>query len=331
MQEHHVTVLGDGAFGTACAILLAHNGYDVTLWCYNSYVAHSINTHHENRKYLPGITLSEKITATDCLERALAHNVIFEAIPMMFLTNILHQAADFFNDDQCWVSLTKGITVNQADTIFLPTDIIETITKNKKTVVVSGPSYAHELTTQQPTGFVVASNDQTAAHIIADMICNDHITAHISADTNGVQMIAALKNVCAIGIGILDGIGYGSNTQALFIMQALEEIKFIFSAYKIPEKMAQETIYGLAGIGDLMLTCFGKKSRNYTFGCAIGRGEPYDAIVAKMGIAPEGVSTLKTIEPLSKKYDVKIPLFLTLRAVVFEKSDVKNLIAQFCK
>ena len=324
-NKHTITILGDGAFGTAFATLLAHNGHEVTLWCNNQHIAQEINATHENKTYLPDITLNASITATSSLEEALHNTIIFQAIPMMFLRSVLEQAQPFFRPDHCFASLTKGIEETNG-TLVLATDIIENISNNTNNVVISGPSYAYELASQQPTGFVIASIDHALACTMKELIQNDFVITTISSDPIGLQIVSALKNICALGIGLLEGTGYHNNTQALFIMQLLEEIKTMLHAFKIPEPIYNKTLYGIGGIGDLMLTCFGKSSRNYKFGYARASGTSYDALVTHMGIVPEGVNTLRIVPCIAQKYALHIPLFTALHDIIFKEKTVQGMI-----
>ena len=318
-SPQQVTVLGDGAFGTAFATLLAHNGHQVTLWCYNQSVADDIRKNQVNSKYLPGIKLSENVIPITSLEKALANDIIFEAIPVPFMRCVLEQCKPYAHADHLWVILSKGI---EQKTVLLPSQIVQTIFQDKISCsALSGPSYAHELAAQQPTGMTIAGQHETVTKI-SQLLSNNYLFLEPSEDLLGVQLVGALKNSVAVAIGLLEGAGYGTNTQVLCMMRMLEEIKQILNVYDCSEK----TLYNFAGIGDLVLTCFGKQSRNYKFGFLMGQHTSYEAAIKMLGLAPEGVNTLSTLKDLAEKHTLEIPLFAQLHEIVFNQGDVEKFV-----
>lgn len=255
-----ITILGDGSWGTAIAILLAHNGFDVTIWCHNHTVAQSIQTEHKNHQYLPKFDLSKKISATTDLRHALTAEIVFEAIPVKFMRSVLEQCKPYAQSNQLWVSLSKGI---ENSTLMLPTQIIQDVLGSQTEVaVVSGPSYAHDLALGQPTGVTVAAERSEAITIIKKNMQNSAFCLEVSRDLLGVQLVGALKNVFALGSGLLEGSGYGANSQALLMMRGLQECEVLLAVLGCKKS----TLYSFAGIGDLTLTSFGGKSRNHKVG-----------------------------------------------------------------
>ena len=320
----NVTVLGDGAFGTAFATLLAHNGHQVTLWCYNKNVAEYILNNHINTKYLPNVQLKKNIIPTTSLEKALRNDFIFEAIPIAFMRSTLEQCKNYVQKNQHWILLSKGIEQKK---LLLPSHIIKDIfSENISCTVLSGPSYAYDLAIQQPTKVMLAGQKELCKEISA-LLTNTYFSLETSEDIIGVQLVGALKNCIAVGVGLLDGAGYGANTQILFIMHMLEEIKIILHAYNCSEK----TMYSFAGIGDIILTCFGKQSRNYKFGQLIGRGNNFEKTIQALEIAPEGINTLQSVQEITQKHMLKLQLLDALHATVFEKSDINKLTNILCK
>lgn len=314
-----ITILGDGAWGTAVATVLAANNHDVTLWCHNPAVATSIEKSHINARYLPNFTLSAKITPTTSLSDALKNKIVFEAIPVQFMRKVLEQCKPYNTQDHKWVSLSKGI---EAETLLFPTQIItDVLGQNTKVAALSGPSYAYDLAKQQPTGLVVASQDQTFTKELKTLLENNYVYPEISNDLLGVQLSGALKNIFALGTGILVGAGYGENTQTLMTMRGLKELE------QLIEKIGaqKETLYGLAGVGDLILTCFGKQSRNYKVGFMIGQGKKLEAILKETGHVPEGVNTLKSIQQLGVKFDIKLPICAKINGIIFDNNPARTL------
>lgn len=326
MKNHKkpLTVLGDGAFGTAVATLLAHNGHTVHLWCHNPDVAIAIAAQRYNSTYLPDIKLSDTIIATTSLEEALKNDIIFEAIPVQFMRSVLEKCQPFAKPTQRWVVLSKGL---ENDTLLLPSEIIKnTLAPDSIIAVVTGPSFARELALQQPTGLCVATHTQELNDEICALLKNEYVYCQPSDDVFGAQIVAALKNVIALAIGIVEGAGYNDNAQALLTLRALDEIKTVLQFVHAQES----TLYGLAGVGDLILTAFGSKSRNHKVGVAIGQGKKLGAILADMKAVPEGVNTLKSLQQLIHSRNLSLPIMSTIYQIVFEHKSVKNLIKMLC-
>lgn len=319
-----ISVLGDGTFGTACATLLAHNGHTVTLWCYNKDVANNIEDHHVNSHYLPHVSLDKKIIPTVSFKTAFQNDLIFEAIPVAYMRSVLEECKSYQTISHRWVTLSKGIEQKKTKSVslLLPTQIVQDIL-GKETIcaAISGPSYAHELAQQLPTGITIASNNKNFCTAIKGLLENDFFSLEISEDLIGVQLVGALKNCIAMGIGLLDGADYGANTQILFMMRALEEIKIILRFYHCPET----TIYSFAGIGDIVLTSFGKQSRNYKFGQLMGQNKKYNDTIKELGIEPEGVNTLQSLYKIIQKNNLALPLFMGLHEIIFHNGNVKKL------
>lgn len=319
-----VTVLGDGAFGTAIAALLAHNGYAVTLWCYNAEVAKAINATAHNIIYAPDIELPKNIYATNDIKEAVANAThIFEAIPVVYLRNVLTLCIPYTRPDTTWVLLSKGI---EETTLFFSSDIVTSLAQKytdfiPPIVVGSGPSFARDILAQQPTGITLASYIKNDADSVAQLLENGYFKTTYTDDILGVQAVAALKNIYAIGMGIMQD-SYTDNTKTLFIMQALAEQKLLLA--KISGDI--ETAYTLAGLGDLLLTCYSNNSRNIQAGKLIAQQYSIEQIGEKLRILPEGIHTLKSIAQLQNKYDIEMPLAHTLYKIVYEHAPKASII-----
>lgn len=320
-----ITILGDGAWGTACAHLLATNGYRVTLWCYNKEVVNAINRTHQNTIYLPNCILPSTIIPTSNIQEALQEAAfIFEAIPIKFLRAIVQQCSPFITKEQPWIILSKGI---ENETFFLPAEIIiETLGFDIPYVVLSGPSFAKDLVHKQPTGVLLASLNVTLAQQIQKIVNNDYFTTEITKDTQGVQLCGALKNVIALLVGILDGAGYSDNTKALAVTKGLQEIAYFIENYG----GSPTTITSLAGIGDTILTALSKQSRNVLVGKQLGQGKPLYDILSSMVHIPESINTLQSLYQLQKK-TFELHLVTALYKVIFEQQPTTLLITTLIK
>lgn len=320
-----ITVLGDGAFGTAFATLLAHNGHTVHLWCHNPDVAIAIAAQHTNSTFLPDIELSKNIVPTTSLQDALKNDVIFEAIPVQFMRSVLEKCQPYAKPSHRWIVLSKGI---ENKTLLLPTEIIKnTVDPKAVTAVVTGPSYARDLAQQQPTGLCVATETQELNDEIIALLKNDFIYCQPSDDVFGVQIAAALKNIIALAIGLLEGANYSDNTQALLLVRSLQELKSLLHFVKSDEA----TLYGFAGMGDLVLTSFGKKSRNHKVGVMLGQGKKLLTILHETKSVPEGINSLRSLQQLIQTHNLTLPIMSTIYEVVLNHGKINDLIKMLCE
>ncbi len=314
-----VAIIGEGAWGTAVATLLAHNGYRVTIWCYNEDVVDQINEGHRNKKFLSDVSLAESIWATADMKEALCDSEwIFEAIPVQFLRSVLQGAKSCFDANQKWVVLSKGI---EQDTLLFPTQIIDDVfgVSVKKTVF-AGPSFAQDVAKKQITAVTVAAPDCQLGQELQQMLANEYFRPYITTDMMGVQVGAALKNVITLGVGMLDGAGYTDNAKAFILTRGLHEM------VQLAQSMGgrQETIYGLSGVGDLVLTAMGSLSRNLEVGKRLGKGQSLDAILKETGYIPEGINTVKSVYQLIKKQNLDLPICRGLYEVIFTDVTIQD-------
>jgi glycerol-3-phosphate dehydrogenase (NAD(P)+) len=313
-----ISILGAGAWGTAVAGLLAENGYRVMLWCREPEVAHAILTTRVNTRYLPGVQLSINVVPVTDLEQACAGTEwIFEAVPVKFLREILHCVKPFYRSDQKWVIMSKGI---EQETLMLPGQIIDDVfgcTVEK--AVFSGPSFAVDLAQKQITGVAIAAQSCEVGMTLQSMLANSYFRPYISLDMIGVQAGGALKNIIAIGIGLFEGAGLKDNAKAFLLTRGLQEM--VELTCMMGGK--KETVYGLSGVGDLVLTAMGKLSRNMLFGKELGRGQSLIHLEQAWGTLPEGVNTVQSVHQLAKRYSLDLPICSGLHDVIFAHKPVR--------
>ena len=266
-MKKQVTVLGAGAWGTAIANLLAHNGHPVLLWCYEENVAYEIKTLGTNFAYLPNIQLNERIMPITSLYEAVSSSTwIFETVPVKFLRGIVTQAQEAVSPQATWVVLSKGI---EHETLLVPTQIIENVLgASTKTAVLAGPNFAKELADKQFTATTIASHDQVILSELYQMLVNHYFRPFSNNDPIGVQVASAIKNVLALAAGICFGSGCKDNTIAYLLTHGLAEIGLIAQHYG----GKAETMYGLSGLGDMILTCNGTLSKNLRAGRLFAQG-----------------------------------------------------------
>jgi glycerol-3-phosphate dehydrogenase (NAD(P)+) len=315
-------MLGDGAWGTAVASLLATNGYEVMLWCNDEQAARSIATTGYNERYLPGVQLSALITPTTDLDAAMRFSPwIFEAIPVKHLRTVLGRTINCFDPQQTWIILSKGI---EQDTLLLPAAIIDDVFGYAtRKVIFSGPSFAHDVVRHQLTAVDLASTDRDASRAMQTMVTNDFFSASLSDDPVGIQVGGAVKNVIALGVGLLDGAGYTDNAQAFLLTKGLHEMVRIAEFFG--GKPA--TLYGLAGVGDLVLTALGKHSKNVAFGRRIGTGQK----MSEQETQPEGVTTVQSVYQLAQQHNLDLPVCNGVYRVLFQNLSVKDMLTDLMK
>lgn len=320
MTSQKITVLGAGRWGTAVASLLAQNGHQVTLWCFEPEVAYDINHTHINRQYFPEFTLNHNITACTDLAQAIDQvTYLVEAIPVAFLRSLVKQTKARLSSTTPWIILSKGI---EEETLHLPTQIIQDeLGKETPVVVFGGPTFAHELMQQQFSAASIASTDASLAHGIIKLLNKNYFVGELSLDPIGVQVGGAVKNVIAIMIGLANGAGHRDNTTAYLLTQALNEMATLIQSMG----GSRETVYGLSGLGDMILTCTGSLSKNLKAGRLIAQGRNLDELKEVFGTLPEGINTVKSVQALTKKYNVSLPLCEKTYNIMFNKQKIETL------
>lgn len=319
----HVTILGDGAWGTACASLLAHNKIPVTLWCYNEDVAQHIAHHQENTTFLPGIKLDTTYIHPTTSHREAIEDAsyVYFAIPVRYLRNVLENCHPYMQSDQMWISLSKGI---EQDTGLLPTHIVTDVASERlHTGVIAGPSFARELANHKPTGFVCATHERAQAQTCINAFSSDYTTLSYHDDVIGTQVGGALKNIYAIASGIIDARINAYNTAALLTTRAFGEMEKISQAYG----GRADTIATLAGLGDLMLTCQSSQSRNQTVGQKIGSDINIQDYLEQVDCVPEGINTIAAMMQVCRERNISAPLIQTMYDIVYNKASSDQLVA----
>ena len=300
-----VGVIGGGSWGTALAALLARKGHEACLWALEPEVAEQIGRSRENVSYLPGINLPETLRSTTDLGTALQDaEIVVSVSPAQFAGRVMAEAAPHIGDDAVIVSASKGIeitTLRRMDEVM--SDILSPAQMDGFTVL-SGPSFAVEVAKETPTAVVVASESRDAALTVQDLFQTQYFRVYTGNDVIGVELGGALKNVIALGAGVAAGLRCGHNTLAALITRGLAEMRRLGVAMGAQAS----TFSGLAGIGDLVLTCTGALSRNRTVGYRLGQGEPLETILGEMSAVAEGVATAHAVHDLATQYGVEMPI-----------------------
>lgn len=314
-----VAVLGSGGWGTALAMLLVENGHDVTLWSYQAEESRHLAETGEN-PLLPGVKLPQGLTYTSDLACVTGCAVVVMATPSFGVRSTAGQVKDLLAPDAILVSVSKGI---EKGTSLRMTQIIREVTEDKWPVVaLSGPSHAEEVARQVPTAVVSACPDQTAAEVIQDLFLNDHFRVYSSSDVIGVELGAALKNVMALCTGCCTGMGLGDNTKAMLMTRGLAEMARLGTALGA----RKDTFAGLAGMGDLIVTCTSMNSRNYRAGILIGQGTPVQEAIQKIGAVVEGYYAVDSARELAAQVGVEMPITLAAYDVLYRGRDPREVL-----
>ncbi|HEU4720610.1 MAG TPA: NAD(P)H-dependent glycerol-3-phosphate dehydrogenase [Gemmatimonadaceae bacterium] len=305
-------VVGAGAWGTALADLLARNGHPVVLWAHEPDVAASINAEHENHRFLSGARLAPAVRATTDLADALdGASLVCLATPSHVLRSIVRRGVAHLARGATICVASKGIEVGSLE---LMSDVVAEEAPGHPIVALSGPSFAAEVVAQQPTAIVAASDDEAASAMVQEAFSNTHFRVYTHDDIIGVELGGSLKNVMAVAAGIVEGVGLGFNSRAALITRGLAEMTRLGNA--LGAKPA--TFAGLAGMGDLVLTCTGSLSRNRAVGVAVGRGATLaEALAGKETIA-EGVTTTRSAHALAAREGVEMPIVATVHRILFD-------------
>lgn len=319
----HIALLGAGSWGTALAIVLADNGYDVKLWARREEHADEINLQHTNKKYLPNIELPHQIHAYSNMAEVVNHvETIVLVTPTKSIRDVLKTLNEQLTQPVSIIHASKGI---EPDSLKRISEIIEEEVDHqfiKSITVLSGPSHAEEVCLRQPTTVTVSSTNTHACEAAQDLFINEYFRVYTNEDIIGVELGGALKNIIALGTGICNGLGYGDNTRAALITRGLAEIT------RLGKQMGANplTFSGLTGIGDLIVTCTSTHSRNWRAGYEIGQGKALTDVLHNMGMAVEGVRTTLAAYQLAQKYKVEMPITTELYHVLFKDKDPKKAV-----
>lgn len=313
-----VSVLGAGGWGTTLAVLLHYNGHNVTLWEYKKSYAKELSKRRENKIYLPGIIIPEEIKITSDLEEStFDKNLIVLAVPSQFLRKVVEKIEYHSIKDTILVSVSKGIEKETLMTMSqMMKDVHHRLSK-EQIGVLSGPSHAEEVSKRIPTAVVAASVEKETSKTIQAVFMNSYFRVYSSTDILGVELGGAFKNVIAIGAGIIDGAGFGDNTKAAIMTRGVAEI----SRLGLVMGARPETFAGLSGMGDLIVTCMSKHSRNRYVGEQIGKGKKLKEVLKSMEMVAEGVETTKSVNQLAAKFKVETPIANEVYQILFEDKD----------
>ncbi len=305
-------VIGDGAMGTVCALLLCEQGVDVTLWGRSADHVNLLGRDRENKKYLAGFALPDALKITnEAIEAFRGAELIVSAVPCQFMRDIWSQLAGNAPREVAIVSVAKGIEVG---TLQLPTAIIKVCLGDVPIACLSGPSIASEVADHKPASLVAASDDEAVAQLVQHAFSTPQLRVYSSTDLIGVEIAGAVKNVIAIAAGICDGIGAGDNAKASLLTRGLVEIARLGEVFHAHP----ETFRGLAGVGDLFTTCVSKIGRNRTAGERIGRGETAKHVLATTTSVIEGIPTTRSVMELATRHHVEMPIVEAVATVLFE-------------
>ena len=317
----NVGVIGAGAWGTTIAELLSKNNSKVLLWAKEQLVAQNINSKHINNVYLPKIKLSKKIKATSSLQDFKNIDFLFVVVPVQFTDNILKKLKNVIKEKCTIINASKGIEVQS---LRLVGDITKKIFSKNKIAILSGPNFAKEIALGNPTASLIAAHNIKHAKLISDLISSKHFRPYLSNDIIGAQICGAMKNVYAIGCGIIVGKKFGENAVASIISRSFSEIKVV--CLKLGGNT--ETLMGLSGIGDLFLTCSSNKSRNFSLGLNLAKGESLESILKSKKTISEGVYTSKAIKKLSNKLKISLPLNDAIYKILYQNKNINKIISE---
>lgn len=298
-----VAVVGAGAWGTALAKLFADKSESVSLWCREDDVAASIRERRVNETFLPGIQLPDGIEPTGALDVAASAELVVLAVPSQFLRGVMEELGPHLGGKQRLVSATKGL---EEDTLLRMSEVIEAVVPgaSRELTVISGPTFAREVAVGEPSAIVAASRAPDAAAAVQARLSGPGFRVYTNEDVVGVEIGGSLKNVMALAVGVATGLGLGYNPRAALMSRGLAEM----SRLAVAMGGRRETLLGLSGVGDLVLTCTGELSRNRTVGVALGKGERLPRILEGMAQVAEGVRTTHAAVALARKHGVDTPI-----------------------
>ena len=309
-----VSVIGAGSWGTALALLLYKNGHDVTVWSYQEEEVRMLSEKREHVSKLPGVKIPEGIFFTADIKEAVEEkDVVVLAVPSIHVRNTAKKINPYVKDGQILVDVAKGI---EEDTLMTLSQQIE------EEIPQAGPSHAEEVGRGLPTTVCIGAHTEATAKYLQQLFMNEVFRVYISPDILGIELGGSLKNVIALAAGVADGMGYGDNTKAALITRGIAEIS------RLGVKMggAAETFGGLAGIGDLIVTCASVHSRNRKAGYLMGQGKTMKEAMDEVKMVVEGVYSAKAAAKLGKKYNVSLPIIEEVNKVLFEDKSPKEAV-----
>lgn len=315
-----IGMIGAGSWGTALAVVLDKNGHEVTVWSAIEAEVLMLKEHREHIEKLPGVELPDTIRYTSGLEQAVSGmDALVLAVPSMYTRQTAHCMAPFVEDGQLVISVAKGI---EEDTLMTLSQIIEQEIPQSVTAVLCGPSHAEEVGRGMPSALVAGAKSRETAERVQHYFMNEAFRVYTSPDVLGMEIGASLKNVIALAAGMADGLGYGDNTKAALITRGINEIGRLGLAMGAK----YETLSGLTGIGDLIVTCASMHSRNRRAGILMGKGYSMKQAMDEVKMVVEGVYSAKAAMGLAKKYGVALPIIEQVNAALFDDKPVKDAV-----
>ena len=315
-----ISVLGAGSWGTALAVVLHKNGHEVTIWSIEQDEIDMLKKEREHKDKLPGVKIAEEIGLTTDLKEAISgRDMLVVAVPSPYIRSTAKSMAPYVEDGQLLVSVAKGI---EEGTLMTLSAILEQEIPQAEVAVLCGPSHAEEVGIGLPTTLVAGAKRKETAELVQSTFMNEVLRVYTSPDVLGMELGASLKNVIALAAGMADGLGYGDNTKAALITRGISEIGRL--ALKMGAKY--ETLSGLTGIGDLIVTCESKHSRNRKAGMLIGEGYTMEEAMKEVKMVVEGVYSAKAAMELSAKYDVSMPIIEQVNEVLFDGKSAKEAV-----
>lgn len=326
MNAQKVVVLGGGSFGTAIANMLAENGHDAVLWLRNPERAAEIASSRRNSEYLPDYPLCDSLrVSADLADTLLDASAVFLSVPSKAFRQMARQIAPLIQPGTIVVSTAKGIeTGEDGQGFWLMSDVLEQELPAAKIAVLSGPNLAGEIAERQLSATVVASSDDAVCQQLQNLLRSKYFRVYSSTDVYGVELGGVLKNCYAIACGMAAALGVGYNTQSMLITRSLAEMGR-FAAHMGADPL---TFIGLAGVGDLIVTCTSPKSRNYRIGYALGQGKTLEQAVVDVGQVAEGINTVKVVRNKALAMDIYMPLVNALYRVIFEQQSLAEVALQ---
>ena len=324
-MREKIGVIGAGSWGTTLANLLANKGHQVTLWAYEADLVSEMAETGINSMFLPGIPLSPRLQFTHSLtEAADRKGLLLFVVPSQVVRGVLGTVLPAVSADALLVSASKGIELGTLMTVSQVYKELLPATLYRNFAVLSGPSFASEVAREMPTAVVAASHDERVAQRVQEVFTTPVFRVYTNKDPMGVELGGAIKNVIALAAGISDGLGFGNNTRAALITRGLAEMTRLGRAMGA----RSETFAGLAGMGDLVLTCTGDLSRNRTVGIKLGQGMSLSAILAEMRMVAEGVKTTESARNLARKLGIDMPITEKVFSILYEDKPARAAVVE---
>lgn len=320
-----LAIIGAGSYGTALALVAARSQHRIRLWAHDPAVARLLQTQRENTVYLPGFALPENIEPTPDLHAALqSAELVITAIPSHVCREVYTNMRPFLREEMIFVSATKGIEMH---TQMRMEEVVRDVLQSNfapRYVALSGPSFALEVAQDQPSAIVAASSDSVAAKAVQAALSSSRFRVYTNADVIGVEIGGAVKNVMAIATGVVNGLGLGYNSVTALITRGLAEM----TRLAVGLGGRGETLAGLAGMGDLVLTCLGNLSRNRQVGVALGQGRTLEQIISETRQVAEGVKTAKATHELAQRLGVELPITAGVYKMLYENKTPQQLLQE---